>query len=438
MSSSSNVPSIEPLLPVKLGKGGIHFAQGVRAGRWIFVAGLLAQDFKNGIASTVMNKALPHSGFPKGEKETNLIFDHLEAILKAGGSNLVNVVRTDQYYTSAKAVPPYQSVRHKRFGTQIPPSTSIVEGRMVIPDAELQVQAIAVLPEDGFLPQHLTATNLEARVTAGYSPGLTVGDFVFIAGITSMAQPGEPQNNALPLVAQLEEGVLWGGVPVELETEFIINERIIPALNLAGATGDDMVKVQVYLTDPDDYSAFNKVWTRHFKEHPPTLSIIPCADRGLFVEDGRVEINVVAVKKGGTTKKKYIDAGVFPGFVDQPQGILAGDLLFLSALMAIDENGLASGAARDPQQPFFQSTAAAQAEHILDNVERLCAAAGTSFRNVVRVQQFHTDISEFYSVNQVLARRLNGQPIPFSAVEIPHPLPVPGCTVMLDIWLYAP
>jgi len=41
-------------------------------------------------------------------------------------------------------------------------------------------------------------------------------------------------------------------------------------------------------------------------------------------------------------------------------------------------------------------------------------------------------------VHEVLARRLDGQPVPFSAVEVPHPLPVPGCTVMLDIWVYAP
>ena len=438
MVSNSKIPNVEPLLPVKLGKGEVHFAQGVRAGRWIFVAGLLAQDFTNGIAEEVINNKLPHSGLPKGEKETNLIFDHLQAVLKAGGSNLVNVVRTDQYYTSITAVPPYQSVRHKRLGNQIPPSTSIVQGRMLLPDSDLQVQAIAVLPEDGFHPLHLTAKNLEARKTAGYSPGLTVGDFVFIAGITSMAQPEEPQHNSLPLVAQLEKGVLWGGVPVELETEFIIQERIIPALELAGATGDDMVKVQVYLTNPEDYSAFNKVWTRYFKEHPPALSIIPCADRGLFVEDGRVEINIVAIKKDGATKKQYVDASVFPGFMDQPQGILAGDLLFLSALMAIDERGVTSSAVLDPRQPYFQSTASAQAEHILDNVERLCDAAGTSLKNVVRVQQFYTDIAEFYPVNEVLSRRLDGQPIPFSAVEIPHPLPIPGCTVMLDIWLYAP
>lgn len=429
---------VEPLLPVKLGKGEVRFAQGVRAGRWLFVAGIMAQDFENGIAPAVIHEELPHSGLPKREKEADLVFDHLQTVLEAGGSELANVVRTDQYYTTVKAVPPYQAVRHPRYGSNIPPSTSIVQGPMVLPDADLLVQAIAVLPEDGFEPQHLTAKNIEARATAGYSPGLAVGDFVFIAGITSMAQPDEPQNNVLPLVAQLEKGVQWGGVPVELETEFIIKERILPALELGDAGIEDMVKVQVYLTDPDDYAAFNKVWVRHFENDPPALSVIPCAEHGLFVEDGKIEINVVALKADGATKKEYIDAGVFPGFANQPQAIRAGDLLFLSALMAIDENGIVSAAKADARQPNFQSTAAAQAENILDNVERLCAAAGTSFKNVVRVQQFHTDIAEFYSVHEVLARRLGGQPVPFSAVEVPHPLPVPGCTVMLDIWVYAP
>lgn len=29
------------------------------------------------------------------------------------------------------------------------------------------------------------------------------------------------------------------------------------------------------------------------------------------------------------------------------------------------------------------------------------------------------------------------RPLPFSAVEVPF-LPVPGCTVQLDLWVYAP
>lgn len=429
---------IEPLLPVTLGKGGVQFAQGVRAGRWVFVSGLLAQDFENGVSPAVTAERLPHADAPKREKEAALVFDHLEAVLAAGGTDLANVVRTDQYYTTVKAVPPYQAVRHKRFGSLIPPSTSIVQRGMLLPDADIHVQAIAVLPDKDFRPQHHSAERVRSRSTSGYSAALSAGDYVFIAGITAMSQPEEEQRNAVVASAQLEPGMQWGGLPVQLETEFIINERIIPSLELAGATGADIVKAQVYLTDPEDYAPFYSVWIRHFGQDPPVLSVIPCAERGLVVESGRIEINILALKSGGATKKEYIDAGVFPGFKDQPQAVRAGDLLLLSGLMAIDENGLSPAAQRDPRQPFFQSTAKAQAEIILDNVEKLCAAAGASIKNVVRVQQFHTELEEFYPAHEVLQRRLDGQAVPFSAIQVPGPLPVPGCTMLFDFWVYAP
>ena len=35
-------------------------------------------------------------------------------------------------------------------------------------------------------------------------------------------------------------------------------------------------------------------------------------------------------------------------------------------------------------------------------------------------------------------RRTGGRPLPFSAVEVPAPLPVPGATVMMEAWVYAP
>ena len=38
---------------------------------------------------------------------------------------------------------------------------------------------------------------------------------------------------------------------------------------------------------------------------------------------------------------------------------------------------------------------------------------------------------------QVWQHHLPGRHLPFSAVEVPF-LPVPGCTVQLDLWVYAP
>jgi enamine deaminase RidA (YjgF/YER057c/UK114 family) len=106
--------------------------------------------------------------------------------------------------------------------------------------------------------------------------------------------------------------------------------------------------------------------------------------------------------------------------------------------MAIDKDGLLSSAAADSRQPCFSSAPQAQAQIIIDDFSRLCEAAGTSLENVVRVLQFHTDLREFYAVYKVWERRLGGRPVPFSAVEVPTPLPVPGATLLMEAWFYVP
>jgi enamine deaminase RidA (YjgF/YER057c/UK114 family) len=147
---------------------------------------------------------------------------------------------------------------------------------------------------------------------------------------------------------------------------------------------------------------------------------------------------VIAAKPGSVASKRHVDAGVATAFRHQPQAVKAGDLLFIPALMAADHEGLIPSAILDQRQPHFSSSPEVQAEAIIGNVARLCEAAGTSLANVVRVLLFHTDIDEFYPVYKAWERHLDGYPLPFSAVEVPGPLPIPGATVMMETWVYAP
>jgi enamine deaminase RidA (YjgF/YER057c/UK114 family) len=128
---------------------------------------------------------------------------------------------------------------------------------------------------------------------------------------------------------------------------------------------------------------------------------------------------------------------VATAFRHQQQAAKAGDLLFIPALMAAGRDGLLPSVAADVRQPHFSSSAETQAEAIIDNITRLCEAAGTSLANVVRVLLFFTDIREFYMVYKAWERRLGGRPLSFSAVEVPGPLPVPGATIMMEAWVYA-
>jgi enamine deaminase RidA (YjgF/YER057c/UK114 family) len=430
--------SVEPLLPVELGAGKIKFAQGMKAGRWVFATGLMAQDFASGIAPDVLAARAPHAGLPKREKEALRIFENLDAVLRSAGTDRNNLVRTDQYYTTVKAVPPYQQVRREFLDGRIPPSTSIAQQALLLPGADMNIQAMAAIPEPGFKVEHLKHEQLAGRPTSGYSPALTVGDFIFLPGITSLAIADEPRRNGVAAAALMAEGAQWGGQPIKLETEFIITKRMTASLALAGATLEDVVHAQVYLTDRDDYAAFNAAWTKHFGEAGPSVSIIPCIDHGLAPYDGKIEINVIAAKPGSAARKRHIDAGIATAFRQQPQAVKAGDLLFIPALMAADRDGLLPAVAADPRQPYFSSSPEMQAEAIVDNIARLCAAAGTSLANVVRVLLFLTDIAEFYPVYKVWERRLGGRALPFSAVEVPGPLPVPGATVMMEAWVFAP
>jgi enamine deaminase RidA (YjgF/YER057c/UK114 family) len=118
--------------------------------------------------------------------------------------------------------------------------------------------------------------------------------------------------------------------------------------------------------------------------------------------------------------------------------VRAGDLLFLSGLMANDAEGLVPAAQPDSRQPWFGSSATAQAEAIIAKADRICAAAGARLDDVVRIQQFHADLGQFQATHDAWRRRLGDRPVPFSAIGIPDQLPIPGCTMLMDLWVYAP
>ena len=429
--------AVQPLLPVTIEPGNIRYAPGVRAGRWIFAIGHKGTaDFVSGMAPDVTDTAAPRHGAPKFRKEAQHIFANFDKVLKAGGSDRRHVVRVDQYYTGGPVVPAYHEVRRDFFGGHVPPSTSNLHQKFLLAGQDMEVQLMAAVPGKGFeVAQHRPA-NLPVHATSGYSPVLTCGDYVFVAGQT--AEAFKTEEGPIDPAARMPAGHLWKGLPIKLETEFIIERKLKPALATVGNTLAEVVKAQVYLRDIDDAPAFNEVWAKHFPNAPPATTIITTANPGFICEAGRIEINTISVRRGGKTKKQVIDAGVPTAFEGHVQAVRAGDLLFLSGLMAVDSNGaLAEAAQLDPRQPHFGSAAEMQMEHMLAQAERICRKAGTSLANVVRAQQFHTCLADFNAAWQVWDRHLLRQYLPFSAIEVPA-LAVPGAVVMLDLWVYVP
>jgi enamine deaminase RidA (YjgF/YER057c/UK114 family) len=425
---------VKPLLPTTLGPGRIPYARGIQAGDWIYAQGVMATDTMRRIDGA--DSGRPLSGEPRRYLEAAGMYARALEVLQAGGADFSNVVRTDQYYPDWRAVPFLHRARREYCGQYVAPSTSILESGLLLPDAGMVMEAIAVRPGGALGMKPVFPEGLDLPATSSFVPVVTAGDYVFVAGFLAAWKPGDL--GGIAPEAKVPEGHLWKGNRIQLEADYIIRNKLIPALRGAGSSLANVVKAQVYLYDINDVPAFNQVWAQHFGDAIPATTIVPTSQPGFAIEDARCEINLIAVRDAGAVRPMRLAGVAGPACDGHPVAVRAGDMLYFSGMVAADEQGLVREARVDPRQPYFSSGIESQMEYLLDVAERVCKQAGTTLANVVRIQQFHTDLREFHGACAVWQRRLRGEPLPISAVQVPAPLIVPGCTVQLDLWIYAP
>lgn len=70
-------------------------------------------------------------------------------------------------------------------------------------------------------------------------------------------------------------------------------DNIKNILEAAGAKVENIVKVNIYLTNMDDFSVVNEAYAEFFKDHKPARS---CVEVSRLPKDGVLEIEAIAVK----------------------------------------------------------------------------------------------------------------------------------------------
>lgn len=113
------------------------------------------------------------------------------------------------------------------------------------------------------------------KPTGPFSPCVRKGPFVYAAG----------QVGVLP-----ETGQLISDDVVEQTAQALRN--LEAALASAGATFDDVVKANVFLTDMGDFARMNAEYGKVFKNEPPART---CVAVKAVPVGGKVEIEVVAI-----------------------------------------------------------------------------------------------------------------------------------------------
>jgi len=101
--------------------------------------------------------------------------------------------------------------------------------------------------------------------------------------------------------------------------------------------------------------------------------------------------------------------------------VRAGDLLFVSGIVAVDSEGRLVGG----------NDVVAQTRQVLDNMRTVLAAGGCAFEDVVKVTIFLTDVDDRPLINP-LRREAFGSVLPASTlVEVPR-LAVEGAKVEIE------
>lgn len=107
-----------------------------------------------------------------------------------------------------------------------------------------------------------------------YSQAIIAGDFIYVSG----QGPLDPQSNAIV------------GSTIEEQTRQTM-ENIKNILASGGCTMDDVVKMNVFLANLQDFKRFNEVYASYFTQPMPART---CVEAGL--DNILVEIDAIAFK----------------------------------------------------------------------------------------------------------------------------------------------
>lgn len=404
----------------------ISYACAVKAGPWIFLTGHEAFDFENGIPEEVAGPSgFPLFGRPRSRREGDFILQRMGRILQEFGSDLGNGVRLDQYYPSPAAVDPYHLARHAEFGDYIPPSTSVVMERCFAAESNISTSLIAVMP--GHEIHKIYPPGVGSAPSSGFVPAVVCDDFVFVAG-----QMAHNAGHGLDPRAHVPDHAAWAGSEIRKQTEFIILEKLKPALEAAGSSLERSLKAQIYLARVDDLPDFVDVWNQYYVNIPCAVTVVPA--KSFATVGGIIEINLLALTNTATRQKQVVAAEI-PGMAACGPCIRAGEFLLPSGLMAIGQDGHVVDKTVSPGFVALSHAGYTQAAAIYDYAERLCRTVGTSMRNVLRAQYFVSDLTAFPGIAMAWSAKIGAQPHPFVCIQTPSVMPAPGASLIADFWI---
>ena len=133
------------------------------------------------------------------------------------------------------------------------------------------------------------------RPLANYSEAMVAGPWIFMAG-----QLASDFKTGVPAEARKLPSFPFYGSDIKLQTRFVL-ENLKRTFEAAGSALDNVFKARVFLTDLDDFFAFDEVWKEYFKVPPARTTV---GTTGLLVKDTLIEIDLIGLVPGRRSRSR--------------------------------------------------------------------------------------------------------------------------------------
>ncbi len=317
----------------------LPFSPGIVAGDLVFVAGQGTRDPKSGQHPATW------------EDQVRQSIENVRAVLKAGGMDLANVVSCHAYFADLNDRPRMNKVYGGLFNVN-PPVRTAVEVAAMPDEARLEMTCIA-------------ARELEARKVPGRGT-VRVGDWIFTSGTTGGVSGGKMAEN---FEGQAKQTL----------------ENLSATLSGANLSFKDVVWVNVYLNDPANLPALEKIWDSYFKAGPKPARAIQIVSLGPTTH---VEITLLAADP--SLPRRAVRNG----------SVLAGNTLFVS------------------EQSAPGSTIEGQVTGTIKKLQQALSAAKMKMSDVVKVNVYLKDLADFPRMNAVYRTHFENDPPARTTVQV--------------------
>lgn len=264
----------------------VPYAQAIKAGPFVFVAGVMATDFASGVAPEArVPEGLPWFSSPI-KRQTAWTLETIGKVLAAAGSSLDQVVKAQAILTDIRDFLGFDEVWREFFPSD-PPARTVVQAGLVNPGCLVEVDVIAIAPESGLRKEAIT-TDAAPVPTTAESQAIRAGEWVFTSGLlpTDFATGIAPE-------ARVDPNFPRYGSAIKRQAGFVLRS-LQAILEAAGSDMESVVRVGAFHTALQrDLLGSMEVRREFFPEAPPASTTIEVP--ALAVPGSRFMFDAIAV-----------------------------------------------------------------------------------------------------------------------------------------------